>query len=156
MSVTRRDNFDSIHAMNTISQKWQISSNWQYNYSLNSTTLWKIVRALHWRHNGRDSVSNHQSHDCLLNRLFRRRSKKRSKLRVTGLCVGNSPGPVQRASYAEIVSIWWRHHGEGYMLSTFQLHPSRVCHPWPVVCCFRLNCSADMVYGDTTGYLVVV
>ena len=26
-----------------------------------------------WRHNGRDSVSNHQPHDCLLNRLFRRR-----------------------------------------------------------------------------------
>ena len=30
----------------------------------------------------------------LLNRWFRRRSKKRSKLRVTDLCVGNSPGPV--------------------------------------------------------------
>ena len=30
----------------------------------------------------------------LLNRLFRRRSKKTPKLRVTGLCVGNSPGPV--------------------------------------------------------------
>ena len=30
------------------------------------------------------------STDC----LFRRRSKKTSKLRVTGLCVGNSPGPV--------------------------------------------------------------
>ena len=33
-------------------------------------------------------------HYCLLNRLFRRRSKKTSKLCVTGLCVGNSPGPV--------------------------------------------------------------
>ena len=49
---------------------------------------------LHWRHNDQDSVSNHQPHGCLLNRLFRRRSKKTSKLRVTGLCVGNSPGPV--------------------------------------------------------------
>ena len=49
---------------------------------------------LRWRHNERDSVSNHQPHDCLLNGLFRRRSKKTSKLRVTGLCVGNSPGPV--------------------------------------------------------------
>ena len=70
--------------------------------------------SLRWRHNGRDSVSNHQPHDCLLNRLFRRRSKKISKLRVTGLCVGNSPGtgeiPAQMASYAENVSIWWRHH----------------------------------------------
>ena len=50
--------------------------------------------ALQWRHNGRDSVSNHQPYDCLLNRLFRRRSKKTSKLRVTGLCARNSPGPV--------------------------------------------------------------
>ena len=39
-------------------------------------------------------ASNHQPHDCLFNRLFRRRSKKTSNLRVTGLCVGNSPGPV--------------------------------------------------------------
>ena len=42
------------------------------------------------------------------------RSKKISKLRVTGLCAGNSPGtdefPAQMASYAENVSIWWRHH----------------------------------------------
>ena len=52
------------------------------------------VIPLHWRHNDHDGVSNHQPHGCLLNRLFRRRSKKASKLRVTGLCVGNSPGPV--------------------------------------------------------------
>ena len=50
--------------------------------------------SLHWRHNDHDSVSNHQPHGCLLNRLFRRRSKNTSKLRVIGLCVGNSPGPV--------------------------------------------------------------
>ena len=49
---------------------------------------------LHWRDNEHDGVSNHQPHGCLLNRLFRRRSQKTSKLRVTGLCVGNSPGPV--------------------------------------------------------------
>ena len=56
--------------------------------------------SLQWRHNGRDSVSNHQPHDCLLNRLFRRRSKKTSKLRVTGLCV-NSPHkwPVTRKMF---------------------------------------------------------
>ena len=47
---------------------------------------------LRWRHIGCDSVSDRQPHDCLLNRLFRRRSKKASKLRVTGLCAGNSPG----------------------------------------------------------------
>ena len=47
--------------------------------------------ALQWRHKERDIVSNHQRHDCLLNRLFRRRWKKTSKLRVTGLCAENSP-----------------------------------------------------------------
>ena len=49
--------------------------------------------SLRWRHNGHDSVSNHQPHDCLLNRLYRRRSKKTSKLRVTGLCVGPVSSP---------------------------------------------------------------
>ena len=70
--------------------------------------------SLQWRHNGRDSVSNHKPHDCVLNRLFRCRPKKTSKLRVTGLCAGNSPVtgefPAQMASNAENVSIWWRHH----------------------------------------------
>ena len=46
--------------------------------------------------------------------LFRRRSKKTSNLRVTGLCAGNSPVAgelsVQMASNAENVSIGWRHH----------------------------------------------
>ena len=71
---------------------------------------------LRWRHNEPHVVSNHQPRDCLLNRLFRRRSKKPSKLCVTGLCAGNSPVtgefPAQRASNAENVSIWWRHHGD--------------------------------------------
>ena len=62
------------------------------NYDLNITVRMEFT--LHWRHNDYDDVSNHQPHGCLLNRLFRRRSNKTSKLRVTGLCVGNSPGPV--------------------------------------------------------------
>ena len=50
----------------------------------------------------------------LLKRLFRRRTKRKSKLRVIGLCEGNPPGtggfPSQKVSNAENVSIWWRHH----------------------------------------------
>ena len=69
---------------------------------------------LQWRHNERDGVSIHRPHDCLLKHLFRGRSKKTSKLRVTGLCEGNSlvigEFPAQRASNAENLSIWWRHH----------------------------------------------
>ena len=69
---------------------------------------------LQGRHNERVGISNYQPHDCLLNRLFGRRSKKTSKFRVTALCVGNSPVngefPAQRVSNAEDVSILWRHH----------------------------------------------
>ena len=72
------------------------------------------VTSLLWRHNGHDCLPNHQPHHCLLNCLFGRRSKKTSTLRVTGLCVGNSPGtgeiPAQMASNAQNVSIWRRHH----------------------------------------------
>ena len=61
-----------------------------------------------WRHDGRDSVSNHQPHDCLLNCLFRRWSKKTSKLRVTGLCAGNSLGTGE---FDDVIMVyaWWCH-----------------------------------------------
>ena len=47
-----------------------------------------------------------------------RRSKKASKLRVTGLCEGNSSVtgefPAQRANNAKNISIRWRHHSYWY------------------------------------------
>ena len=92
---------------------WQITCN--YNSCDGGHCDGQVTaRSLQWRHNDHYCVSNHQPRGCLLNRLFRRRSKKTSKLRVTGLCVGNSPGtgefPAQMASNAENVSILWRHH----------------------------------------------
>ena len=69
---------------------WNIS---YYGHNMLHCGMWRPF-PLHWCHNNHDGVSNHQPDGCLLNRLFRRRSKKTSKLRVTGLCVGNSPGPV--------------------------------------------------------------
>ena len=74
--------------------------------------------SLHWCHDGRDDVSNHRCPDCLLNRLFRRRSTTKTlKRRVTGLCEGNLPVisglPSQRTNNAENVSIWWCHHDHG-------------------------------------------
>ena len=54
-------------------------------------TLIQECDTLQWRHNERDGVSNNQLHNYLLNRLFRYRSQKTSKLRATGLCEGNSP-----------------------------------------------------------------
>ena len=64
------------------------------------------LKTLQWRHNERYGVSNHRQPDCLVNRLFTRRSKKTSKRRVTGLCEENSlvtgEFPAQRASNAEM------------------------------------------------------
>ena len=80
---------------------------------------------LQWRHKGHDGVSNHLPHDYLLNRLFSRRSKKTSQLRVTGLCVGKSPVtgefPAQMVSNAENGSIWRRHHETIIPLPIFEL-----------------------------------
>ena len=87
-----------------------------HNRSLFSTHI-----ALQWRHNECDVVSNHQPHDCLLNRLLRRRSKKTSKIHVTGLYEGISPMtgglPTQRASNAENVSIWSCNHGTTWKMA---------------------------------------
>ena len=82
------------------------------NYSLIYVLLQSLqhcigyhILSLQWRRDGRASVWKHQPPDCLLKRLFRRRSKKTSKLRVTDLCLGNSPltgnFPAQRFSNAE-------------------------------------------------------
>ena len=69
---------------------------------------------MHWRQNERDGVSNHQRLDCVLKRLFRRRSTKTSKLHPTGVCKGNPSVtggfPSQKASDTENVFIRWRHH----------------------------------------------
>ena len=83
-----------------------------------------------------------------INRLFRRRSKKTSKFRVTGLCEGNSPVtgefPAQRANNVEIISIWWRYHEpfEGHISfgrvpegftddKSTLVHVMVWCHPTP-------------------------
>ena len=101
--------------------------------------------SLRWHYNGPDSVSNDQPHGCLLNYLLRRGSKKTSKLPVTSLCAGNSPGtgefPAQRASNAENVSIWWRHH--------VLINKSRsCCHDCTSVNMLRLEHNGDHRTGD--------
>ena len=65
---------------------------------------------LQWRHNGRDGVSNHRRLDGLLNPLFRRRSKKTSKLFVREIhrWPVNSPRerPVTRKCFHLMTSSW--------------------------------------------------
>ena len=93
---TRSDNIILIEDDNTVT----------FIYTQSGSSLHK---PLQWRHNELDGVSNHRRPDCLLSRLSRRKSKKRSKLRVTGFCEGNSPVigefPARRTSNAENVSI---------------------------------------------------
>ena len=71
-------------------------------------------KTLQWCHNEHGGVSNHRRLDCLLNYLFKCRSKKTSKLHITGLCEGNPTVtggfPTQRASNTKNVSIWRSHH----------------------------------------------
>ena len=105
----------TFHRRLFLREKLIISQHYSdYNLTLNKP-LSELMMALQWHHNGCDGISNHQPHDCLFNHLFRHRSKKMLKLRVTGLCAGNSlvtvEFPTQMTSNAENVSIWWRHHG---------------------------------------------
>ena len=62
-----------------------------------STWIWSRLRVSHslqWRHNRRKSVSSNQPHDCLLNRLFRRRLKKTSSCASLAFVRGIHRGPV--------------------------------------------------------------
>ena len=62
---------------------------------------------LQWRHNERDGVSNHRRLDCLLNRLLRRRSKRASMLRFTGLCDENPPLNVWMPIVTNVIIYAW-------------------------------------------------
>ena len=85
---------------------WTYYAIWRHR---NGSTLPQamLVCSLQWRHSERDGVSNLQLHDCLIQRLFRCRSKKTPKLRIADLCKGNSPVtgefPAQRASNAQML-----------------------------------------------------
>ena len=77
------------------------------------TAFCKLPLSLQWCRNEHYGVSNHLPKDCLLKRLFKPKSKKTSKLHITGLCEGNTlvtgEFPTQRASNAENFSISWCH-----------------------------------------------
>ena len=84
---------------------------------------------LHWRHNDHDGVSNHQPHGCSLIILFRRRSKKTSKLRVTGLCVGDRWTPRTKGQLRGKCFHLMTSSCEGllYLLKSFWTPESRMC-----------------------------
>ena len=150
----------ACNSSRSVEKGWQkLSDMFKTNWSKlwgNMSGSWHLTWAtLQWRHNERDGVSNHQPHDCLFSWLFRRKSKKISKLRVTGLCVGNSPVtgefPAQMAGDAKNVSIWVRHH-EIYTLNAQQIFSKYTRHldrggGGEVVGCFRSLKSDLLQYG---------
>ena len=120
----------------------------------------KSYLSLLWRHNEHDGVSNHRGPGGLLNHLFRHRSKKTSKLRVTGLCERNSSVTgeflSQRASNAENVSIWWRYHGT-YAIAdravyNIVIYLNSIYHEWNV---YTKDTLITPSQNFTEAYLVI-
>ena len=109
-----------LHAgANMIYGQYSAASLMPTSYTL--AQMWFTTSAVqhHWcpplTSGAKKYLLKHKLWDCLFSRLFWFTSKKTSKLRVIGLCEGNSPVtiefPAQKASNAEKVPIWWRHHG---------------------------------------------
>ena len=89
-----------------------LSYNCYNNYTINLQNLGDIAKDIYDNTLLLEGSTCSYKQDTFLD-LHRRRSKKISKLRVTDICVENSPVtsefPPQRDSNAENVSIWWRH-----------------------------------------------
>ena len=75
-----------------------LTGKWHYLTSMGTTWYNTRKTSSQWslfvfigRNIERDGVSDHRLCDCFLCHLFWRRSKKILKLRITGLCEGNSP-----------------------------------------------------------------
>ena len=124
---------------------------------------------LQWRHNERDCVSNHQPHDCLPNRWFGHRSKKTSKLRVTG--VTPRQWTITYTSYYIVFLLeinlqtrhlayrldivgpaWWRHQMETFSaLLAFRAGNSPVTVNSPRRGQWRGPLMFSLIYAWTTG-----
>ena len=76
------------------------------------------LSSLQWRHNEREGISNHPCPDCLLIRLFRRRSRKHQRSAslafVRGIhrwpvdtrCCGHQIGLIYFIQYFQLVFLW--------------------------------------------------
>ena len=119
----------------------------------------KCTTAIQWRHNGRDCVSNHQPPDCLLSRLFRRRSKKTSKLRVTDFVRGihrdswnpqaSLHGLPERQHLGKTVHCWgWSDRIVSWVLGPWH-RGWEICTEWGLVAQRLTTNSCPVVTGHT-------
>ena len=113
--------------------------------------------SLQWRHNERDGVSNHQHYACLLYRLFRRRAKKTSKLRVTGLCEGNSAVTGEFPAQRSVMRKMFRgsHNGDFRIRQDFHIFIGHRWFPWYISADqMILNKTADGNWQNITALRV--
>ena len=109
---------------------------------------------LHWRHNDRDGVSNHQPRGCLLNRSGADERKHQSSASMA-FVRGNSPGPVNSPHKGPVTRkmfpfddvIMKNHHLIG-------AHPCDGAHSWlqPFVCRILSNQSTWAWISNHTRY----
>ena len=96
-------------------------------------TIWRshfrLDVSLQWRNNEHNGVSNHRRFDYLLNRLFRRTSRKTSKLRVTRLCGGEFTGDRRIATHEGPVTRKMFSFDDVFMINT----PCLRKHFWQLV-----------------------
>ena len=90
--------------------------------------------------------------------VYPTRSKKTLKLHVTGLCAGNSPFtgefPAQRASNAENISIWLRHHEWKISIYNFLhcfAHTASITRNVACNSLIRATCATEVVTLITSG-----
>ena len=80
-------------------------------------------------------ITIHQPHDCLLNRFNQAQIKENIKAPrhwpLWGGFTVTGEFPAQRASNAENVSIWWRHHDCPFVTSVGSLNVTVKNHTWP-------------------------
>ena len=88
-----------------------------YHFVENQFDVWrtKHVVPLQWRHNERHLASQITGVSIVCSSVgWGADQRKHQNYASLAVCVGNSPVtgefPAQRASNAENVSIWWRHH----------------------------------------------
>ena len=119
----------------------------------------RVFQPLQWRHNGHNGISNHQPHHCLLSRLFRCRSKRASKLHVTGLCAGNSPVtsefPAQMSSkgimlpFDDVIMHCFTGTGLSLSIRSYTLYISRKLH-WNIPPCNMSSLILASLFGQLT------
>ena len=119
--------------------------------------------SLQWRYNGRNDVSNHQPHPCLRNRSWAQIKENTKAPRHWPLC-GNSSVtgefPTQKASNAENVSIWWRHHvlarhpfAQIMHATSWHGHTFRITGPFQLLPNWGVLCQKQVSWAGTSNYI---